>query len=98
MFVWLIDNEETIECSNTYVECCQILTYFCRGCQKEMSDKDSVSPLFLSVKCGKARAVKALIQRDCDIATRDKDGKTTVYWAAKEGHVDVLKVRLLDMH
>ena len=63
-----------------------------------MSDKDFNSPLFLSVKCGKARAVKALIQRGCDITARDKDGKTTVYWAAQEGHVEVLRVRLLDMH
>ena len=59
-----------------------------------MSDKDSVSPLFLSVKCGKARAVQALIQGGCDITARDKNGRTTVYWAAQEGHVDVLKVRL----
>ena len=82
----LIATEETIEC-------CQILTYFCRGCQKEVSDKDFASPLFLSVKCGKAEAVKVLIQRGCDITTCDKDGKTTVYWAAQEGHRKVLTVR-----
>ena len=63
-----------------------------------MLDKDFVSPLFLSAKCGKARAVKALILRGCDITARDKDGKTTFYWAAQEGHVEVLEVRLLDMH
>ena len=63
-----------------------------------MQDKDFTSPLLLSVKCGKTKALKALIQRGCDITARDKDRKTTVYWAAQEGHVEVLRVRLLDMH
>ena len=63
-----------------------------------MPDKDFASPLFLSAKCGKAKAVKVLIQGGCDITTCDKDGKTTVYWAAQEGHIKVLRVRLLDMH
>ena len=63
-----------------------------------MSDKDFTSPLLLSVKCGKAKALKVLIQRGCDITARDRDGKTTVYWAAQEGHIKVLRVRLFDMH
>ena len=63
-----------------------------------MLDTDSVSPLLLSVKGGKARAVKALIESGCSIKTTDKDGKSTIYWAAQEGHIDVLKVRLLASH
>ena len=69
----------------------------CRGCDKNMSDDDSVSPLLLSVKCGKAGAVEALIEAGCNIRTTDKDGKSVIYWAAQEGHVDVLKVRLLTL-
>lgn len=63
-----------------------------------MMDIDSVSPLLLSVKCGKAGAVKALIEAGCNIETNDKDGKSTIYWATQEGHLDVLKVRLLTLH
>ena len=62
-----------------------------------MSDDDSVSPLLLSVKCGKAGAVEALIEAGCNIKTTDKDGKSVIYWAVQEGHVDVLKVRLLTL-
>ena len=60
-----------------------------------MSDKDSVSPLLQSVKSGKARAVEALIKKGCDIKTTDKDGKSTIYWAAQKGYMDVLQVRVL---
>ena len=58
-------------------------------------DKDYASPLLLSVKSGKANAVQALIDGGCDVNTKDRDGKSTVYWAALEGHVDVLKVSML---
>ena len=70
----------------------------CRGCVMEVLDKDSVSPLLLSVKFGKAKAVKALISEGCDMNTTDKDGKSAVYWAAQEGHVDVMRVSLLKLH
>ena len=63
-----------------------------------MLDIDSVSPLLLSVKCGKAEAVKALIEAGCNIRTTDKDGKSVIYWGAQDGHVDVLEVRLLTLH
>ena len=55
-------------------------------------DKDSVSPLLLSVKSGKATAVQALIDGGCDVSTKDRDGKSTVFWAVQEGNADVLKV------
>lgn len=66
----------------------------CRKCDKDMVDKDLVSPLLLSVKCGKVEAVKALIKEGCDVNTKDKDGKTTVYWAVHERHIHVLKVSM----
>ena len=59
-----------------------------------MQDEDGVTPLLMSVKCDKAAAVRALIRNRCDVNTTDKDGKSTVYWAAQEGHLHVLKVRL----
>ena len=59
-----------------------------------MIDKDSVSPLLLAAMWGKADAVKALISEKCDVSTTDKDGRSAVYWAAQEGHTDVLRVRL----
>ena len=59
-----------------------------------MVDKDLVSPLLLSVKCGKVEAVKTLIKEGCDVNTKDKDGKTTVYWAVHERHIDVLTVSM----
>ena len=67
----------------------------CRGCNKELLDKDSATPLLLSVKSGKANAVQALIDGGCDVNTKDRDSKTTVYWAAEEGHVEVLRVSTL---
>ena len=59
-------------------------------------DKDYVSPLLLSVKFGKATAVQALIDGGCDVNTKDRDGRSTVFWAVEEGHVDVLKVSVLE--
>ena len=60
-----------------------------------MLDRDSVSPLLQSVKSGKAKAVEALIEAGCNIQTTDKGGKSTIYWAAQKGCVDVLQVRVL---
>ena len=63
----------------------------CRKCDKEMQDKDSATPLLLSVKSDKAKAVRALIKEGCDVSTTDKEGRTPVYWAVWEGHMEVLK-------
>ena len=57
-----------------------------------------MSPLLLSAKLGKAKAAKALIMGGCELNTTDKDGRSAVYWAAQEGHTDVLRVRLLELH
>ena len=59
-----------------------------------MLDNDSVSPLLLAAMWGRAEAVKALIIGRCELNVTDKDGRSAVYWAAQEGHMDVLKVRL----
>ena len=59
-----------------------------------MEDKDSVTPLLLSVKSGKAKAVRALIKEGCDVNTTDKEGRSAVYWAVREGHMDVLQASL----
>ena len=81
-------------CCNMWVSVsCQPI--HCRGCNKELLDKDSATPLLLSVKSGKANAVQALIDGGCDVNTKDRDSKTTVYWAAEEGHVEVLRVSTL---
>ena len=66
----------------------------CRKCDKEMKDKDSVTPLLLSVKSDKPKAVRALIKEGCDVSTTDKEGRTPVYWAVQEGHMEVLKASL----
>ena len=66
----------------------------CRKCNKEMEDKDSVTPLLLSVKSGKAKAVRALIKEGCNVNTTDKEGRSAVYWAVREGHMDVLQASL----
>ena len=59
-----------------------------------MLDKDSVSPLLLAAMWGRAEAVKSLINGGCELNVCDKDGRSAVYWAAQEGHMDVLRVRL----
>ena len=59
-----------------------------------MLDNDSVSPLLLAAMWGRAEAVEALDKGGCELNVTDKDGKSAVYWAAQEGHMDVLKVRL----
>ena len=69
----------------------------CRGCNKEPLDKDSVSPLLLSVKSGNVEAVLALISAGCDVNIKDMDGKSVVFWAAQEGYFEVLKVRVLNL-
>ena len=66
----------------------------CRKCDKEKKDNDSMSPLLLLAVWGKAKAVQALVASGCDVNTTDKEGKSAVFWAAQEGHVDVLRVRL----
>ena len=53
-----------------------------------------MSPLLLAAMWGRAEAVKALIMGGCDLNVTDKDGRSAVYWAAQEGHMDVLRVRL----
>lgn len=55
-------------------------------------DNDAVSPLLLAAMWGRAGAVKALITGGCKADTTDKDGRSAVYWAAQEGHMDVLMV------
>ena len=70
----------------------------CRECDKEVPDENLVTPLLLSVKSGKADAVKALIMGGCELNTTDRDGRSAVYWAAQEGHMDVLRVRLYFMY
>lgn len=69
----------------------------CRRCNKELLDKDSVSPLLLSVKSGKANAVRALISGGCDVNTKDRDGKSTVFWAVQKGYIDVLTVSMVGL-
>ena len=59
-------------------------------------DKDSVSPLLLSVKFGKLNALRTLMDAKCSIDTRDKDGKTTVFWATQMGY-NVLMVSVLEL-
>ena len=70
------------------------LLTLCRRCDKEASDNDAVSPLLQAAIWGRAEAVKALIMGGCELNTTDKDGRSAVYWAAQEGHMDVLRVRL----
>ena len=53
-----------------------------------------MSPLLLAAMWGRAEAVKALIMGGCELNVTDKDGRSAVYWAAQEGHMDVLRVRL----
>ena len=53
-----------------------------------------MSPLLLAAMWGKAEAVKALLIGGCELNTTDKDGRSAVFWAAQEGHMDVLRVRL----
>ena len=38
--------------------------------------------------------MRALIIGGCEVNTTDKDGRSAVYWAAQEGHMDVLRVSL----
>ena len=53
-----------------------------------------MSPLLLAAMWGRAEAVKALAKGGCELNVTDKDGRSAVYWAAEEGHMDVLRVRL----
>lgn len=55
-----------------------------------------MSPLLLSVKSGKINALRTLMDAKCNIDTRDKDGKTTVFWAAQMGY-NVLMVSVLEV-
>ena len=67
----------------------------CSGCDKEVVDNDSVRPLLLATIWGRAEAVMTLAKRGCELNVTDKDGKSAVYWAAQEGHMDVLRVRYI---
>ena len=79
--------------SNTYLTAGQLQFVFCyRKCDKDALDNDAVSPLLLAVMWGRAGAVEALIDGGCEVYTTDKDGRSAVYWAAQEGHRDVLRV------
>ena len=53
-----------------------------------------MSPLLLAAMWGRAEAVRALAKGGCELNVTDKDGRSAVYWAAQEGHMDVLRVRL----
>ena len=55
-------------------------------------DQQDTTPLVLAAARGKANAVNALIQGGAEVNTTDKNGKSAVYWAAQEGHVEVLEV------
>ena len=66
-----------------------------RGADKEAVDEDSATPLLHAAAWGRSNAVKVLLQGGAQANTVDKDGKSAVYWAAEEGHVDVLNVSQL---
>ena len=63
-----------------------------RGAKKDALDEDSSSPLLLAAIWGRHNAIVALLKGGAQVSTTDNEGRSAVYWAAQNGHVEVLNV------
>ena len=63
-----------------------------RGADKDALDEDSSSPLLLAAIWGRCNAIVALLEGGVQVSTTDNEGRSAVYWAAQNGHVEVLNV------
>ena len=46
----------------------------------------------MAASCGHAEAIKVLMREGANVEAVDKDDRTSVFWCAKEGHVEALEV------
>ena len=65
----------------------------CRGhANIEALDEKSFTPLLTATAWGKIEAIKCLLDLGAQIDAIDKDGKSSVFWAAKLDSVEILEV------
>ncbi|GAW16521.1 hypothetical protein ANO14919_059510 [Xylariales sp. No.14919] len=60
------------------------------GQQSKMRDYFGISALSIAVRCGRERIVDQLLATlDTDINSGDNCGRTPIWWALKQGHVEI---------
>lgn len=69
-----------------------ILLILHRKADIEAQDDDSYTPLLDAVSYGQQRATEVLLERGAAVDVIDRDGKTIVFIAAEENHVEILEV------
>ena len=63
-----------------------------RGAKVNWQNVDGWSALMSAASVGDLQTVKLLLQAGANKSLRDEDGKTALYWARREKHLDVVRV------
>ena len=62
------------------------------GADVEAPDENSCTPLLTAVVNGETNAFQTLLERGASIDVVDKDGRSSVFLAAKDNQIPILKV------
>ena len=61
-----------------------------RGIRVDSQDWQGCTPVMIAVQ--KVQVVKCLISKGADLALRDNNGRNSLHWASRSGHVDVIEL------
>lgn len=61
-------------------------------------DQDNSTPIVIAASNGNRETVETLLKRGADLCITDSSEKSSLYWAAEENSVEVLRVKFFDHH
>ena len=68
------------------------ILHTCSAANVEAPDENSYTPLLTAIANGESHAFQRLLERGAHIDVVDKDGRSSVFLAAKDNHIPILKV------
>ena len=69
-----------------------------RGGNIDAVDQDNSTPIVIAASNGNRETVETLLKRGADLCITDSSEKSSLYWAAEENSVEVLRVKFFDQH
>ncbi|CAM9626693.1 unnamed protein product [Hapterophycus canaliculatus] len=67
------------------------------ACAPCKTNEEGMGPVALAAASGSAQVVSELLRADIPYRTRDRDGRTPLHLAARNGHIPVLRVLVAEM-